>query len=699
MSESHKTGDLQAARSQHGTTRIGEWVLHPDLGVIRRGRKEVRLNPKSLHVLLVLLDAGDQGVSRNTLLDIVWGENYPTDNVISRAMADLRSAFGEKAGDQRYIRTLPKLGYQLVARQEAVRRSRVPDTHLKRYRHHYFLGAIALAASMLLPRLLQIPETPVMPARVLSGTTPLTSAPGLEHQPRIVPGSDWVVHAVMRRDRNDWDLFRVSMSDGTSQPIAVTPDVHEHGPAVSPAGNEIAYVRFATDRCDVVRQSITLGVPDRVVECTSTFPTLVDWSPGGGTLAYTVPEHIDADGLRRIYAFDLESGEAKPVTDAVSRTGTDFYPRFAPSGGQLAFLRGEPQPDHRTTLWVVDLTTGKETPLTRVPAQMGGMAWLDDQRLIYSTSVAGAMQGRIVDVVSGNISPIDAPGFVHPDYRADDRLLVVAEQRSDRDLALIGRDGDAELIAQSTSDDHGGRFSIDESWIAFISQRSGFDELWLARVDSDAARRLTRFNGAEVRYPDWHPDGNRVLVTVQNGAGERLYQVDVVGDQSVEIITEFSDLTTPRWTEDGWVAGCRDETGWGICVGSDAGARKIADGFYRPDPSGLGNAYVIDDGGALYNLSLTDGSVTKILDGMPGNGRYGWEVHEGTLYFLAGGATGNSAHLLVADLGGGQPETIFSGKMPVADTAISIGRQSGTILLTLFQTSSDDLVIYRDTEL
>ena len=37
---------------------------------------------------------------------------------------------------------------------------------------------------------------------------------------------------------------------------------------------------------------------------------------------------------------------------------------------------------------------------------------------------------------------------------------------------------------------------------------------------------------------------------------------------------------------------------------------------------------------------------------------------------------------------------LFVSPMPVADTTLRIGQQSGAILLTLFQTSSDDLVIY-----
>ena len=155
MTDRPEKTDLRDLRARRGTTRIGEWVLYPDLGVLRGDRGETRINPKALHVLLVLLDAGDKGVSRDELLNQVWGEHYPSDNVISRAMADLRAAFGEKAGDQKYIRTLPKFGYQLVAPHHPgtdaatgeKRGSRVPRTHFGRYRHHYLAGAIALAAS------------------------------------------------------------------------------------------------------------------------------------------------------------------------------------------------------------------------------------------------------------------------------------------------------------------------------------------------------------------------------------------------------------------------------------------------------------------------------------------------------------------------------------------------------------------------
>lgn len=576
------------------------------------------------------------------------------------------------------------------------RESRVPRTHLGRYRQHYLLGAVLLIVWFLLPRLVRMPTPQDGPPIVLDGARSLTSAPGLEHQPRLVPGSDWVVHAVRRRDRGDWDLFRVSLADGSSQPVAVTPGVSEHGPAVSPLGDEVAYVRLTTDGCEVVVQSIAPGAPKSAAPCTTRFPTLVDWTPSGNAIAYTVPRSSDADGRRRIYLIDIVTGEWQRLTNAVSATGTDFYPRFSPGGGKLAFLRGEPQPDHRATLWVVDVDTGEERQLTTLPAQLGGMAWLDEERLVYSTLDAGSMRGRMISVDSGIERPIESNGFMHPDYRAEDATLVVAEPRSDRDMAIIGSDRDATLVAQSTSDDHSGRLSADERWVAFVSRRSGYDELWIAAADGETTRRLTSFDGATVRYPEWSPDGERILITVQTDAGERLYIVDVAGGAATQVESGIDDIMTPRWIEGGWVAGCRDASGWGICVGDANGVRRIAADYYRPQPAGAGNIYVVDDKGALYNMAVTDGSVTKILDGMPGNGRYGWEVDEGTLYLLAPGVTGNSGRLMRVDIDGGEPETLYAGAMPVEGATISVGRQSGNILLTLFQASSDDLVVYED---
>jgi Tol biopolymer transport system component/DNA-binding winged helix-turn-helix (wHTH) protein len=700
MTEQRKKPDSREARSRRGATHIGEWLLYPDIGVLRGAPGEVRLNPKTLHVLLVLLDAGDRGVSRETLLDQVWGDNYPSDSVVSRAIADLRSAFGEKAGEQKYIRTLPKYGYQFVAPhhpENGPPPQRDPLAAPDRRRKPALIPGIVFVAMVVGWFIFYDWNAgPDAPVQVLAGQRPLSADPGLEHQPRFIPNSEWIVYAFMRTDRNDWDLFRVSRNDGISQPVAVTPGVHEHGAAVSPSGEELAYVRISDNACDVVVQSITLGVPKQITTCTQKFATLVDWSPDDTWLAYTIAQRDETDQLRRIYLVNRFTGDTRRLTNAVSETGTDFYPRFSPSGRQLAFLRGEPQPDHRTTVWTIDVASGEETQLTSLPAQTGGMTWLDEDRLLYSTSDGGPIRGRWIDLQNGTSHVIESAEFVHPEYSIVDRQLVAAERRTDSDLAVLDTNLTIRSVARSTGDDHHGTWSPDEQWIAFVSTRSGFDELWIAESDGDLTRQLTRFDGAAVRYPDWHPDGQRILFTAQTKSGEKLYEVDIVSGSPRRIETGFEEITTPRWLADGenWIGGCRDSSGWGICVSNGSGVERIADGYYRPQPSTDHRYYVVNDAGILFNLSLGNDDALEVWNDLPGNGRYGWAVEDNSIYFLAGGESGSSSQLLRRHSISGAMELLYEGSMPIADMNLSIGRKSGAILFTGFQTSSDDLVLY-----
>ena len=572
----------------------------------------------------------------------------------------------------------------------------MPATHLGRYRHHYVLGAILLTAWFLLPKLIRMPEPPSGPAVVLTVPQPLTSTPLPEHHPRQVPGTEWVVRAVLRRDRGDWDLARVSLTDGVSEPVAAEPGVSEYGAAVSPRGDAIAYTRLTADGCDVVVRPFPEGEPSPAASCTARLATTVDWSPTGNQLAYTASASSPAIRQRRIHLYDIESAANRPLTVGASATELDHYPRFSPAGSKLAFQRGELLPNMQTTLWVVDVDTGEETRLTSSQASLGGMSWIDEQTLLFTIRDGGSMRGRLIDVATGAVRRIESSAFMHPDYRREDQRLIGVAPRFDRDMAVIDSDRDARLIAQSASDDHSGRLSADERWIAFISQRSGHDELWITSTEGETSRRLTSFSGATVSYPDWSPDGSKILIVVQTESGGRLYVVDVDSASASAIDTGLDDVVAPRWIEGGWVAGCRNETGWGICVSEQGEVRRIADGFLFPHPGRAGNLYVIDDTGALFNVSVADGSVTKILDGMPGNGRFGWEIDEGTLYFLARGDADHTGRLMRVDLGGGEPETLYTGAMPVAETTISVGRASSRLLLTLFQATGDDLVVFEN---
>ena len=73
------------------------------------------IEPKVMQVLSVLVDNADEVVTRETLIDEVWGVGYGGDERLSRAISLLRKALGDKRGAHNIIQTIPKTGYKFVS--------------------------------------------------------------------------------------------------------------------------------------------------------------------------------------------------------------------------------------------------------------------------------------------------------------------------------------------------------------------------------------------------------------------------------------------------------------------------------------------------------------------------------------------------------------------------------------------------------
>jgi len=75
----------------------------------------LNLTPKAFALLEYLMTHPDEVVSRERLLDTVWGWDYPIGTrAVDTRIAELRSALGDDASQPRYIETLPGQGYRFV---------------------------------------------------------------------------------------------------------------------------------------------------------------------------------------------------------------------------------------------------------------------------------------------------------------------------------------------------------------------------------------------------------------------------------------------------------------------------------------------------------------------------------------------------------------------------------------------------------
>ncbi|MEM8931882.1 MAG: transcriptional regulator, partial [Acidobacteriota bacterium] len=112
--------------------RVGDFLIRPTLKSVRpfRGFEVVSsiaedrgLTDKAMAVLLYLAERPREVCLREQLLDTVWGTDREAyDRVLDNAISEIRRAFGDDSRSPRYVQTIPKQGYRLIAEVERPQR-------------------------------------------------------------------------------------------------------------------------------------------------------------------------------------------------------------------------------------------------------------------------------------------------------------------------------------------------------------------------------------------------------------------------------------------------------------------------------------------------------------------------------------------------------------------------------------------------
>jgi transcriptional activator of cad operon len=106
------SGVEQSARA---TLRIGDWIVHPISGQMTRGEETVRLEARTLRLLLCLAEHAGEVVSIDDLLNQVWQGVIVTPDSVYQAVTSLRRLLGDDPKQPVYIATVPRRGYRMVA--------------------------------------------------------------------------------------------------------------------------------------------------------------------------------------------------------------------------------------------------------------------------------------------------------------------------------------------------------------------------------------------------------------------------------------------------------------------------------------------------------------------------------------------------------------------------------------------------------
>jgi class 3 adenylate cyclase/predicted ATPase len=95
---------------------FGEYFLDVDRRELRCGRALVRLAPQVFDLLLYLLRNRDRVVTKDDLLEAVWGGRIVSESALTTRINAARKAIGDSGEEQKLIRTLPRRGFRFIGR-------------------------------------------------------------------------------------------------------------------------------------------------------------------------------------------------------------------------------------------------------------------------------------------------------------------------------------------------------------------------------------------------------------------------------------------------------------------------------------------------------------------------------------------------------------------------------------------------------
>lgn len=103
--------------------QLGSWIICPQTNTLTNKADTHSIDNKSMQVLLFLILHSGKQVTKGQIFEHVWKDSFVADDILSVAVSKIRKALGDNARSPTFIKTLPGVGYTLIAKVKKLDKS------------------------------------------------------------------------------------------------------------------------------------------------------------------------------------------------------------------------------------------------------------------------------------------------------------------------------------------------------------------------------------------------------------------------------------------------------------------------------------------------------------------------------------------------------------------------------------------------
>ncbi len=478
-----------------------------------------------MDVLVYLAQQPGRVVAQEELYEALWPGTLFNPGSVQRCIAQLRKALGDDARNPTFIKTHPKRGYSLEvtpAIQVAPPRRFAPA----------IAGAVALVVGLVW---LWWPEQNL--AKLNGTLTPLTSASAYDFYPRYSP--DGKKLAFIRQVQGQSHIWLLNLGTGTKQQVSQQSEDYQslawsqnsdnlyftvrstQGDWVGKLSLDIAQIRL--------KQLFRLQEPGDIWRV----------QPKGSSLYYMhadVP--INKAPSTMLKRFDMATGQHQELLSS-DNSFTPYRIALSPNKNRIA-IAGE-DASNGVQVRMFELTSNTLLPaFSTLPLGYTEIDWHPggEALLVHHLNQLSLLR------LDGQQQPLPYRHYqrlFNPAFNPDGRSISLSLTELDTDIYLLPNIGaKAQLLVDSSGEDHLPRLSPQGKALAYVSSRSGTQQLYLKQNGQERLLFANPDNLPVYRAPVWAHDTSQLAYAF----GKRLFihEIELGNTKQIDMPASFTAI-------------------------------------------------------------------------------------------------------------------------------------------------------------
>ncbi len=532
------------------TIRPAENLIEFDDGVT------VTVQPKFIEVLAYLAQQYPRSVERTELIDAVWdGNHFVGEKSLNNAIWKLRHEL--KRADSSFIETVRKKGYRLLIEPDFdIHKSKTKNEQPAFSVSAFLSNRIVIASIVFL-----LVSVALLTYFFVNNSAPsqqienITNDPGREVYAAVSPNNEYVVYS-WRRIGQPPNLYIKNLQRTEVAPQQIThSDDYESRALWHPNGETIYFQRkqWNYEHCEIIELEISSLEENVVALCIGELDFSLAMSADGRTLSYMSRE---PGALKaKVHLLDLHSKQSKPLYTCDSCDYHDMDAAFSPNGNYIAVSRSLDN-GLSDDIYIFDSKTNALEKIVSGAGDVKGMTWhADNSHIIFGTSIAKKRHGFIVNIHTKEKKSLGIEGFSYPSNIPNSNDVIFHDWHVASHLSAVAIDSDIASapfpLIKSAFSYHSAHYSTITKRLAYISNESGFDEIWTSNIDGTERVKLTAM-ASHLAFPRWSPDGKHIAFLAPNITSNTssLYVLNVNSQVIKKVTSNLAQHFRPSWRSD-----------------------------------------------------------------------------------------------------------------------------------------------------